>query len=440
MIFSIRVILRKKKMGNQLEEIKIDESPYPNIHDSLVLSVDKNGRINKFNPECEKVFGYRKNEVLNKFVTDFLIPSRYLDQWKYLFEYSKINKLIDNFKIPFLTKSGKEIIIYWSNFPVKNDRDDVIDIGFVGNLILPIEENKTLFEYPKYGYDELNFEKLSTKDNIKVDDYITKVFRKMKSKNEDLLIKNKDLEKELKYYKKSLEHYQELQGELEKNDSQLISGLNSFSNFFGGKKRRREYENMVYNLDQRKKDLNKLETELTNEKIKINEKMNDFKIWREKLELLNDKLEEKWNELVRRENLLIEHPSYSINVNNIMETENKDLKYNYEIFDQIKDSAVIIQRGILRHVNSAFVNLIGYSVDEIVDKSFFDFIVPEGFLNVERFFLSRLKGEDVSAYETVILTKVNNKISIEVNTKPTFFNGEKAEIAIVKILKKYDKK
>lgn len=437
MIFSIRVILSKEKMGKQFEETKIDEPHYPKIQDSLVLSVDKNGRINKFNPECEKVFGYSRNEVLNKFVTDFFIPSRYLDQWKYLFEYSKTNKLVDDFKIPFLTKSGKEIIIYWSNFPVKNDKGDLIDIGFVGNMIQPIEENKTLFEYPKYEYDELNFAKLSKED--KVDDYLTKVIRKMKSKNEDLFIKNKDLEKELKYYKKSLENYKELQGELKKNNSQLISDMNSFSKFFVGKKRRQEYENMMYDFDQRKKELNKLESKLRNEKIKINEKMNDFRLWREKLELLNNKLEEKWNELVNRENLLIEHPSYLINQNKIMESENKDLKYNYEIFDQIKDSAVIIQRGILRHVNSAFVNLTGYSVDEIVDKSFFDFIVPEGFLNVEKFFLSRLKGEDVSAYETVILTKDNNKISIEVNTKPTFFNGEKAEIAIVKILKN-DKK
>lgn len=440
MIFSIRVILRKEKMGKQLEETKIDEPHYPKIQDSLVLGVDKNGRINKFNPECEKVLGYRKNEVLNRFVTDFFIPSRYLDHWKYLFEYSKTNELVDDFQIPFLTKSGEEIIVYWSNFPVKNDKGDLIDIGFVGNMILPIEENKTLFEYPKYEYDELNFAKLSEEDNIKVDDYLTKVIRKMKSKNEDLLFKNKDLEKELKYYKKSLENYKELQEELKKNDSQLISGMNSFSKFFGGKKRKQEYEIMVYDFAQRKKELDKLESELRNEKVKINEKMNDFKIWREKLELLNDKLEEKWNELVNRENLLIEQPSYSVNLNGNMEIESKDLKLNYEIFDQIKDSAVIMQRGILKHVNSAFVSLIGYSVDEIVDKSFFDFIVPEGFLNVEKFFLSRLKGEDISAYETVILTKDNNKISIEVNTKPTFFNGEKAEIAIVKILKKYDKK
>ena len=435
MIFTIRVILRKEKMGKQLDQQKILDSHYSKIKNNLVLSIDKNERITKFNEECEKVFGYKKNEVINRLVSDLFIPTSYLDQWKNLFEYSKINKTIDNFKLPFLTKSGQETIIYWSNFPVKNEKGNVTDIGLVGNLIKPIEKyNETIFEYPNYEPDELNIKKSVSKDKIKVDDLITKVFRKMKSKNEDLLIKNRDLEKKLNYYKNRFDYNKD------KQDSNLTKSLSSISGLFGGNKKRQEYENIVHELDERGKNLNRLESDLLKEKTKINEKVNDLKVWREKLEVLNDKLEEKWNELVRRENLLIEKQSYSSNLYNNVETKSKGLKDSNELFDQIQDSAVIIQRGILRHVNSSFINLIGYNVNEIIDKSFFDFIVPEGFLNVERFYLSRLKGEDVSTYETVILTKDNNKISIEVINKPTFFNGEKAEIAIIKILNKDDKK
>ncbi len=151
-------------------------------------------------------------------------------------------------------------------------------------------------------------------------------------------------------------------------------------------------------------------------------------------------LEEKRNDLIRQENLLIQQPSYSDDLFGISEIKSKKLFDSIEKFDQIQDSAVIIQRGILRHANSSFVDLIGYNVDEIIDKSLFDFIDPDGFVNIERFYLSRLKGEDVSAYKTVILTKGNNKISIEIDTKPTFFNGEKAEIAIVKKLTNDDLK
>lgn len=175
MIFSIRVILHKEKMGKQFDETKIVGSHNPIIQDSLVLSIDKNERITKFNEECEKIFGYRKNEVINRFVTDFFIPIQYLNQWKYILEYSKINKQIDNLKIPFLTKSGEEIFVSWSNFPVKNEKGDVIDIGLVGNLITPFEEsNQTLFEYPKPDVEDV--EQITSKEKIKVDDYLTKVF------------------------------------------------------------------------------------------------------------------------------------------------------------------------------------------------------------------------------------------------------------------------
>lgn len=263
---------------------------------------------------------------------------------------------------------------------------------------------------------------------------LPKFFRQMKSKNEDLLVKNRDLENELKDYENNIELYKEQFDEFKKHKNYKTGDLKS-PGIFSGKKKKLEYENIVSELDERKKDLNELESKLLDEKNKINEQMNDFKIWREKLEILNDKLEEKRNDIVKRENLLIQQPSYTNIFDEISETKSKKLYDGCEIFDQIQDSAVIIQRGILRHANNSFVNLIGYEAEEIINKSLFDFVDPEGFLNIERFYLSRLKGEDVSSYETVILTKSNNKISIEVNTKPTFFNGEKVEIAIVKKLK-----
>jgi len=441
MIFSIRVILRKEKMGKQADESELIKSNNLKVQDNLVFTIDKNERITKFNEECEKVFGYKKNEVINRVVSDFFIPTRFLNQWENFLKYSKINKLFDNFKIPFLTKSGQEIIVYWNNFPIKNDKGDISDIGFVGNLITPLgAPDKTLFEYPKSESNKLNIKTTGTKEKNKVDDYINKVFRKMKRNNEDLLNKNKELENKLKHYENRLEYYKKREDEFRKKDSNLNKSLSSISEIFSSKKKRQEFENIVHDLDEREKDLNKLESNLLNEKIIINEKMNELKLWREKLELLNNKLEERWNDLVNRENLAIKYPFYSNTPDNVVETKSEELKNDYEIFDKIQDSAVILQRGILKHVNNSFCNLMGYEINEIIDKSFFDFIVPEYFLNVEKFYLNRLKGEDVSSYETVILTKNNNKISIEVDTKPTFFNGQKAEIAIVKILKNDYKK
>ena len=82
MIFSIRVILRKEKMGKQADESELIKSNNLKVQDNLVFTIDKNERITKFNEECEKVFGYKKNEVINRVVSDFFIPTQFLNQWE----------------------------------------------------------------------------------------------------------------------------------------------------------------------------------------------------------------------------------------------------------------------------------------------------------------------------------------------------------------------
>ena len=58
---------------------------------------------------------------------------------------------IDDFKLPFLTRHGHEVMIYWSDFPVKNRNGKIGDIGLVGKKItkpkevIPID---TIDSYP----------------------------------------------------------------------------------------------------------------------------------------------------------------------------------------------------------------------------------------------------------------------------------------------------
>ena len=48
--------------------------------------------------------------------------------------------------------------------------------------------------------------------------------------------------------------------------------------------------------------------------------------------------------------------------------------------------------------------------------------------------MNRLKGEDVSTYETILLTGDDQKTPVEINIKPTLYNDEKAEMAVVRLL------
>ena len=56
----------------------------------------------------------------------------------------------------------------------------------------------------------------------------------------------------------------------------------------------------------------------------------------------------------------------------------------------------------------------------------------ECFEGIEKYYRDRLKGTDSSSYESIFLTKDNNKIWVNVNIKSSYLNGEKADIMLFK--------
>jgi len=130
------------------------------------------------------------------------------------------------------------------------------------------------------------------------------------------------------------------------------------------------------------------------------------------------------------DNPINQENKYLANATEQISGHNDEQKTLNEIFDKIPDCAVIIQRGTLKKVNQSFAELLGYNINEMVDKSLFDFISPEGFSVIEKYYLDRLKGVKSSSYGIILLTKDNIEMPVEVSTQPTIFKGDKAEIAI----------
>jgi PAS domain S-box-containing protein len=172
-----------------------------------------------------------------------------------------------------------------------------------------------------------------------------------------------------------------------------------------------------------------------------------------KIDRLGEEIEERRKNLVQEERLFrrrfISSLDRNINVKPIgidnvltIDVENKEkTRDQYTMLDDFIGCAAIMKRGILKQVNRPFIELLGYDAkDVLLDKSLLDFVAFEGISGIEGYYLNRLKGDAVSTYETVFLTKDNNKLAVEISIKPTIFNGEKAEFAIVKILKKEEKK
>jgi PAS domain S-box-containing protein len=451
-------------MSKSTEKLKeADNKKSRNRETSLVLSIDQNGKIVQFNKECEKITGYNRYEVLNRELFDFLIPKQHLEQWVKIFDSLKQNRRINDLKLPWLTYNGQEIIISWTIFLIGGNAGKMENICFVGEPIStrdivkePIiehvtdklgskvdaawknkekfvkkEENTVLF---KFGNKRIVFRKVLPRaitgnvSDTKIRTSPKKEFTKYgPSKMAEREKRNDDLEKEYRRLAAALENIETGSDKKTTKDS-FNRRIYLLFDYLGGKIKKEEIEKMMKELDERKAMLNNLESQVLNEKKNFSEIRTDLCIWREKLESLEAEIEKRRNEVVDREKMLRGHFISSVDPES-----GKTLEY-HELLDKIPECAAVVQRGILKQINGSFAEMLGYGMGEVVGRSLFDFVVPEWLSEIERYYLDRLKGSRSSSYETVFLTKDNGKVAVEVSTKPTIFDGEKAEIAVIKRL------
>ncbi|KYK27503.1 hypothetical protein AYK20_02820 [Thermoplasmatales archaeon SG8-52-1] len=430
-LFNVKVLLPKEEMQKNKEEKNNKEGKNsPDLKHSLVLSIDQKDKIIKFNKECEKILGFNKKEILNKEFFDILIPNKFLKKWKNNVKQIRKNKLKDDFKLPLLCKNNEQLMIIWSIFPVKDTKGIVKDIGFVGKLVpLDDTEKKQPTKHPKIEMEK-------TDKNIENSDLIKDLIER----NLELENKNKQLERELEDLEVKLAENNKIEEPEKKLEPSSGKSEHSFYDLISKKKKGLENQKMIDELEDKRKMLEERENHLLDEKRSINEKINEFSKWREKLELLENELYKREEELKQKEELLNKNIKFdSTELSPPISPKiitTKDVVDNSDFLDKISDSAVVLKRGILKQINDPFVKLLGYRDEEIIEKSIFNFIAPEGFQTVETYYFSRIKGENISTYETIFLTKNNSKIDVEISYRPTTFNGEKAEIAIIKKINK----
>jgi len=280
-------------------------------------------------------------------------------------------------------------------------------------------------------------------------------YKELEDKYKKLEEENKNLKNDLKITrfqldstKQKLEILEKKQDNIAKKNIRLLrNSVNFIFDVVGGKKKKEEFDSMISKLEERRTALYDLETQLNEDKKNLNQSRQEFIRWREKLELLEEEIEKRNLDISKKEEKIKKNLSFFIDKETQDESgflkedvsptsevsDLEDLEYN-EILDKIVHSAAIVQRGILKQVNTPFVEMLGYNADMILEKNLFDFVVSEGFYGIEKYYLKRLKGEDVASYETILLTKQDEKIAVEVSTKPIIFKGEKAEIVVLKKL------
>ncbi len=101
---------------------------------SLILVVDKEGRIVRFNKTCERLTGYSHAELRGRYLWECLIPPEEKDIFLNLFPFNreKMRKLPSNFENNWVTKEGQRRLISWSNTIMGDGKTTEIHIVSIG--------------------------------------------------------------------------------------------------------------------------------------------------------------------------------------------------------------------------------------------------------------------------------------------------------------------
>jgi PAS domain S-box-containing protein len=109
-----------------------------------------------------------------------------------------------------------------------------------------------------------------------------------------------------------------------------------------------------------------------------------------------------------------------------------ETKYS-TLVEKGSDGVVIVQDGIVRFANSRTVDIIGFIPDELIGRSFIDFVSPAYQLLTKDNYGKRIKGEKVPGkYEIEIISKDGRYIPVEVNASAIEYEGKPAVMTVIR--------
>ena len=104
-----------KRIEEELQEERNFVSAILDTVGALVVVLDDEGRILRFNPACELTTGYAKEEVQGKCIWDlFLLPEE-TDRFKANFELLRADLLPQDYQSCWVTRHGDQRLIAWSS-------------------------------------------------------------------------------------------------------------------------------------------------------------------------------------------------------------------------------------------------------------------------------------------------------------------------------------
>ncbi len=111
------------------------------LTDAIFLVITKNGNVTLINKGGCDLLGYSREEIVGKNWIENIVPKVHQDKLKEYFQklFSEEGEIVSNFENPVITKSGKEIFVYWRNSLIKDEKGNTVALLSSG---LDISERK----------------------------------------------------------------------------------------------------------------------------------------------------------------------------------------------------------------------------------------------------------------------------------------------------------
>ena len=99
---------------------------------ALIIVLDRNGQIIRFNPAIQRATGFLLNEIKDKPIWEWLIPDDQVDEVKNVFSELVETGIELKYENDIMTKEGGRILVSWNNAGVKDEAGTVKYVVAIG--------------------------------------------------------------------------------------------------------------------------------------------------------------------------------------------------------------------------------------------------------------------------------------------------------------------
>jgi PAS domain S-box-containing protein len=110
------------------------------------------------------------------------------------------------------------------------------------------------------------------------------------------------------------------------------------------------------------------------------------------------------------------------------------------VVERATDGITIVQDSILKFVNQTLADMLGYTVQEMINVDFREFIHPDGLPIAEQSYEKRMKGENTpTSYESALIGKNGQKTAVELNGGIIRYQDKSADLVFIRNISKRKK-